>query len=230
MARARVYADVNVKRPREYWDYENLNINWGCGARHGRRRRVWALLSLSAPLARRARAALARAPACAHAPRRVLTCAHARGAAVRAPHSDQDDYEVIRKIGRGKYSEVFDGIHVRTRERCVIKILKPVKKKKIKREVKILQVRWGEACGGGGARELARARARACALCVWGGDGCAAWLVVRRGELVAGAEPVRRPERDQTAGRGAGPALQDALLRVRTRERARLQDAVSDAG
>lgn len=43
---------------------------------------------------------------------------------------NQDDYEVIRKIGRGKYSEVFEGINVRTNKMCVIKILKPVKKKK----------------------------------------------------------------------------------------------------
>jgi casein kinase II subunit alpha len=86
MSRARVYTDVNVKRPREYWDYESLTISWG----------------------------------------------------------DQDDYEVIRKIGRGKYSEVFDGVNVRNSQRCVIKILKPVKKKKIKREIKILQ----NLCGG----------------------------------------------------------------------------------
>jgi hypothetical protein len=46
----RVYADVNVHRPRDYWDYEALTVNWG----------------------------------------------------------DQEDYEVIRKIGRGKYSEVRD--------------------------------------------------------------------------------------------------------------------------
>jgi len=45
--------------------------------------------------------------------------------------SDQDDYEVVRKIGRGKYSEVFEGINVNNNERCVIKILKPVKKKKV---------------------------------------------------------------------------------------------------
>ena len=24
-----VYADVNVNRPREYWDYENLVVTWG---------------------------------------------------------------------------------------------------------------------------------------------------------------------------------------------------------
>lgn len=52
---------------------------------------------------------------------------------------DQDKYEVIRKVGRGKYSEVFEGSKISTSERCIIKILKPVKKKKIKREIKILQ-------------------------------------------------------------------------------------------
>lgn len=43
-----MYPDVNVHRPRDYWDYEALTVNWG----------------------------------------------------------DQEEYEVIRKIGRGKYSEV----------------------------------------------------------------------------------------------------------------------------
>lgn len=41
--------------------------------------------------------------------------------------------------GRGKYSEVFEGINVANYQKCVIKVLKPVKKKKIKREIKILQ-------------------------------------------------------------------------------------------
>uniref|UniRef100_A0ACD5X2E5 Uncharacterized protein n=1 Tax=Avena sativa TaxID=4498 RepID=A0ACD5X2E5_AVESA len=86
MSTARVYADVNVHRPREYWDYEALSVQWG----------------------------------------------------------EQDDYEVVRKVGRGKYSEVFEGVNVINDERCVIKILKPVKKKKIKREIKILQ----NLCGG----------------------------------------------------------------------------------
>ncbi|KAJ3372183.1 Casein kinase II subunit alpha [Kappamyces sp. JEL0680] len=53
--------------------------------------------------------------------------------------SGQDNYEIIRKIGRGKYSEVFEGINIVKGEKCVIKVLKPIKKKKIKREVKILQ-------------------------------------------------------------------------------------------
>lgn len=42
-------------------------------------------------------------------------------------------------MGRGKYSEVFQGINITNNEKCVIKALKPVKKKKIKREIKILQ-------------------------------------------------------------------------------------------
>jgi len=82
----RLYHDANVTRPREYWDYETLSVNWGC----------------------------------------------------------QDNYEVLRKIGRGKYSEVFEGINVVTGDKCVIKILKPVMKKKIKREIRILQ----NLCGG----------------------------------------------------------------------------------
>lgn len=49
------------------------------------------------------------------------------------------NYEIVSKIGRGKYSEVFQGINVLNDEPCVIKVLKPVKLKKIYREVKILQ-------------------------------------------------------------------------------------------
>lgn len=56
----------------------------------------------------------------------------------------QDNYEIIRKLGRGKYSEVFEGINVVSTKKCVIKVLKPIKKRKIKREVKILQ----NLCGG----------------------------------------------------------------------------------
>jgi len=51
-------------------------------------------------------------------------------------YREQDDYEVVRKVGRGKYSEVFEGVHCTDNEKCVIKILKPVKKKKV-------------SCGGG---------------------------------------------------------------------------------
>ena len=28
-SRARVYADVNLHRPRDYWDYESHSVEWG---------------------------------------------------------------------------------------------------------------------------------------------------------------------------------------------------------
>lgn len=50
----------------------------------------------------------------------------------------QDRYEVIRKVGRGKYSEVFEGFDTVDKSLVVIKVLKPIKKKKVKRELKVL--------------------------------------------------------------------------------------------
>lgn len=78
---ARVYADVNEKNPKEYWDYENHTIQWG----------------------------------------------------------SIKNYEIISKVGRGKYSEVFQGVNILNDTQCIIKVLKPVKLKKIYRELKILQ-------------------------------------------------------------------------------------------
>jgi casein kinase II subunit alpha len=57
-------------------------------------------------------------------------------AGVDAEECPTDNFRVL---GRGKYSEVFEGINVVNYQKCVIKVLKPVKKKKIKREIKILQ-------------------------------------------------------------------------------------------
>jgi casein kinase II subunit alpha len=51
----------------------------------------------------------------------------------------QDIYQIVAKVGRGKYSEVFTGINMVRQEKCIIKVLKPVRSKKIQREVKILQ-------------------------------------------------------------------------------------------
>uniref|UniRef100_A0A803TDY6 non-specific serine/threonine protein kinase n=1 Tax=Anolis carolinensis TaxID=28377 RepID=A0A803TDY6_ANOCA len=65
-SRARVYADVNTQRPREYWDYESHIVEWG----------------------------------------------------------NQDDYQLVRKLGRGKYSEVFEAINITNNEKVVVKILK----------------------------------------------------------------------------------------------------------
>ncbi|GAA5938702.1 casein kinase II subunit alpha/alpha' [Sporobolomyces koalae] len=50
----------------------------------------------------------------------------------------QDQYELLRKVGRGKYSEVFEGIDTVNHKLVVTKVLKPIKKKKVKRELKIL--------------------------------------------------------------------------------------------
>ena len=49
-----------------------------------------------------------------------------------------ENYEIIKKIGHGKYSEVFEGVDITNNQNVVIKVLKPVKKEKYKREVKIL--------------------------------------------------------------------------------------------
>lgn len=46
-------------------------------------------------------------------------------------YREQDDYQVLKKVGRGKYSEVFEGVHCGNDEKCIIKILKPVRKKKV---------------------------------------------------------------------------------------------------
>jgi len=40
-------------------------------------------------------------------------------------YRSQENYEIIKKIGRGKYSEVYEGINTANGERIVIKILKP---------------------------------------------------------------------------------------------------------
>ncbi|CAI5522618.1 unnamed protein product [Closterium sp. Naga37s-1] len=208
MSQARIYADVNVQRPKEYWDYEALTVQWGYGpglfiSIH--------LLSLTPPALPPLPSSLFLLP---FSPRPERLRGGAQDGAAHGspltfpvpPHSpppphfppipftphppllplffsspprrDQDDYEVVRKddyevvrkvgrgnysevfegvnavnaddyevvrkVGRGKYSEVFEGVNAVNSEKCIIKILKPVKKKKIKREIKILQ----NLCGG----------------------------------------------------------------------------------
>ncbi|KAJ3423635.1 casein kinase ii subunit alpha-3 [Anaeramoeba flamelloides] len=53
------------------------------------------------------------------------------------------NYKATQKIGRGKYSDVFSGSCLLNNKKCVIKVLKPVRKAKIKREIKILQNLYG---------------------------------------------------------------------------------------
>ena len=148
MSVSRVYENVNAQRPPAYWDYEKMEIEWRSATRNTSMH-AFERIGLHGRGARDSGPAPPSASACLRGsgwPRATILA----DAFLRLPFfssvssRNQDDYEVIRKIGRGKYSEVFEGINVRTNKMCVIKILKPVKKKKIKREIKILQ----NLCGG----------------------------------------------------------------------------------
>ena len=55
-------------------------------------------------------------------------------------------YECYHKLGRGKYSEVYQGANIHNNQKCIVKILKPVKTEKIFREIKILQTLFGGPC------------------------------------------------------------------------------------
>lgn len=79
------YADANKTKPKEYWNYDAYECEWG-------------------PI---------------------------------------DPYTCTARLGRGKYSEVLEAVNVISEERCVVKVLKPVKKKKIRREARILTVLCG---------------------------------------------------------------------------------------
>lgn len=52
---------------------------------------------------------------------------------------DIDNYIVEAKIGRGRYSDVYEGFQKNTDEKVILKILKPITKVKIKREICILE-------------------------------------------------------------------------------------------
>jgi len=50
-----------------------------------------------------------------------------------------DDFAVLKKIGRGKYSNVFLGVQLSTGKKVCIKTLIPVRQRKVQREIKILE-------------------------------------------------------------------------------------------
>ena len=54
-----------------------------------------------------------------------------------------DDYEIMNRLGSGKYSQVYDGINIVNDKSVVIKVIKPVKYKKIRREATILNLLKG---------------------------------------------------------------------------------------
>ena len=51
-------------------------------------------------------------------------------------------YELGRPLGRGKYSEVYEGVDSNNDRKIVIKLLKPVRYAKIKREIRIKPLRY----------------------------------------------------------------------------------------
>lgn len=51
---------------------------------------------------------------------------------------DCNRYEFIKPLGRGKYSDVYEAMDPVEKRKVVIKLLKPVRKAKIGREISIL--------------------------------------------------------------------------------------------
>jgi len=49
-----------------------------------------------------------------------------------------DDYELLHKIGRGKFSEVFEALDILNNRKVIVKMLKPTKQERIEREIMIL--------------------------------------------------------------------------------------------
>lgn len=54
---------------------------------------------------------------------------------------DVDRYEVNGRLGFGRFSEVMEGFEVDSGRKVVLKVLKPARSYKIKREIRVLQVR-----------------------------------------------------------------------------------------
>ena len=61
------------------------------------------------------------------------------------PIGYHSDYEILNRLGSGKYSQVYEGINIVKDKYVVIKVLKPVKKKKVRREVAILNLLKGHS-------------------------------------------------------------------------------------
>ncbi len=44
---------------------------------------------------------------------------------------NEDNYELIRMIGKGRYGEVFEAFDVTNNKRCALKVLKPIRIDKV---------------------------------------------------------------------------------------------------
>ncbi|KAL0643777.1 hypothetical protein Bca4012_042067 [Brassica carinata] len=186
MSKACVYTDVNMIRPKEYWNYESLNVEWGeqddyevvRKVERGKYSEVFEGINMNSNgkcVIKILKTVKKKKVSVLHYLKldsidfkvmyptltdydiryyiyellKALDYCHSQGIMHKdvKPHNvmidhelgklrlidlgEQDDYEVVRKVERGKYSEVFEGINMNSNEQCVIKILKPVKKKKV---------------------------------------------------------------------------------------------------
>ncbi len=52
--------------------------------------------------------------------------------------SNCENFELNKPLGRGKYSEVYEGYDAVNSRKVVVKLLKPVRKAKIYREIRVL--------------------------------------------------------------------------------------------
>ena len=124
-----MYPDVNEQLGRSWWDYGELSrplpLLWCVAQELTRIRQSGSPVGNSGQLRNRPEGRS----------RKVL-----RGESfqpVKSPFSLMN----MTGISRGVVTDeqVFESIHLPTNRKCIVKVLKPVKKKKIKREIKILQ-------------------------------------------------------------------------------------------
>ncbi|EGR28300.1 hypothetical protein IMG5_179200 [Ichthyophthirius multifiliis] len=84
VSKPKFYADANIRKGSNFYDYENIDINWG-----------------------------------------YINNYFIKIRQQKNINSEQNNYEIIRKLGRGKYSEVYEAINTLINKQCVIKVLKP---------------------------------------------------------------------------------------------------------
>lgn len=114
-----MYTNVNAQRPKEYWDYESLAVQWGyeppvktspCSSRFCRATSLHV-----APLPLPASMGMIGCVSNTLVPFPGMPCGNGR---------DQENYQIMCKLGRGKYSEVFEGRNMNDDSTCVVKMLK----------------------------------------------------------------------------------------------------------
>lgn len=146
-SKSRVYADVNTLKSREYWDYEAHVPNWkwvtcllracvcalekrgcrisACSCSHGSRCCCGGICHFHLISSTKGRASTPLThPQHNYAAWECFSTVPASHCFCVCHHSNQEDYQLVRKLGRGKYSEVFEAINITNNEKVVVKILK----------------------------------------------------------------------------------------------------------